>query len=181
LSYQEQRNYAADKNLLDGLQKGGLVVFFRHSITPGPDAQKINPPGESPDICNSQRQLNEEGREKARRMGEALRRLNIPIGPVLSSPFCRCWETAQLSFGRYKIDRQLLSFNERTTTHLFSQIPPPGQNLVYVGHAQTYVQWPRHRRGDHPMLREGDAVVLNPFTGQVIGALTEETLTRWAR
>lgn len=180
-TYQAQRNYGADTNLLEALQKGGLVIFFRHGITPGPDGQKFNPPGESPDHCASQRQLNGEGRDQAKRTGEAFRRLRIPVGPVLSSPFCRCWESAQLSFGRHAIDRQLLVFNEHTTHRLFSQIPPQGQNLVYVGHAQTYAQWPRHRRGDVPMLREGDAVVVNPFRGQVLGRLSEETLASWGK
>ncbi|MGQ0546679.1 MAG: histidine phosphatase family protein [Betaproteobacteria bacterium] len=41
-----------------------------------------------------------EGRAQARRIGEAFRKRQVPVGRVLSSPWCRCVETAKLAFGR---------------------------------------------------------------------------------
>ena len=40
------------------------------------------------------------GRDEARRIGVAIKRLEIPVGEVMASPFCRTMETAQLIFGR---------------------------------------------------------------------------------
>src|SRR5262249_6344149 len=46
-----------------------------------------------------QRNLDETGRAQARRVGEEFRRQAITVGTVLSSPRCRCLETARLAFG----------------------------------------------------------------------------------
>jgi malonate transporter len=79
------------------LQGGGQVLFIRHATTtPGvgdPDGFRI-------EDCKTQRNLSGEGRAEARRLGEALRKHKAPIGKVLSSPWCRCHDTAQLAFGR---------------------------------------------------------------------------------
>jgi phosphohistidine phosphatase SixA len=55
-----------------------------------------------------ERQLDDAGRSSARAMGEALRRLHIPIGQVLSSPTYRALETVRLAqLGEPKIFPQL--------------------------------------------------------------------------
>jgi phosphohistidine phosphatase SixA len=77
------------------LQEGGQVVLIRHAITtPGAG----DPPGMRLDDCATQRNLSEEGRRDARRIGDTFRSRNIPIARVLSSPWCRCLETARLAF-----------------------------------------------------------------------------------
>src|SRR5262249_11527149 len=48
--------------------------------------------------CSTQRNLTDEGRAQATRIGEAFRAHNIVIDRVLSSPWCRCIETARLAF-----------------------------------------------------------------------------------
>jgi broad specificity phosphatase PhoE len=79
------------------LEKGGQVVLIRHALTvPGTG----DPPGMRLDDCATQRNLSDEGRAHARRIGEALRKRAIPVGRVVSSPWCRCVETAKLAFGR---------------------------------------------------------------------------------
>lgn len=78
------------------LEKGGQVVMIRHAITtPGVG----DPPGMRLDDCSTQRNLTDQGRQDARRLGEAFRARKIPVGAVLSSPWCRCIETARLAFG----------------------------------------------------------------------------------
>ena len=78
------------------LARGGQVVLIRHALTtPGvgdPDGMRL-------EDCASQRNLSEEGRAEARALGEALRRHGVPVARVLSSPWCRCRETARLVFG----------------------------------------------------------------------------------
>ena len=50
--------------------------------------------------CATQRNLTDKGRAEARALGEHVKRLKIPIGEVLASPFCRTMETARLAFGK---------------------------------------------------------------------------------
>ena len=88
---------AADDALWDLLAKGGQVVLMRHAVTtPGVG----DPPGFRLDACETQRNLTETGRQEARRIGAIFRDRAIPLGPVLSSRWCRCLDTARLAFGR---------------------------------------------------------------------------------
>jgi phosphohistidine phosphatase SixA len=94
------RAFAADEGALWAqLRAGGLVVFIRHALT---DPGAGDPPGFKLDDCKTQRNLNAQGREEAKRLGDALRRHAVPIAQVLSSEWCRCKETAQIVFGRYE-------------------------------------------------------------------------------
>jgi broad specificity phosphatase PhoE len=86
----------ASEHLWTLLKAGGQVVLIRHAITtPGVG----DPPGMRLDDCSSQRNLTDEGRRDARRLGEAFRARGLPVDRVLSSPWCRCLETARLAFG----------------------------------------------------------------------------------
>lgn len=79
------------------LQRGGYVILMRHAATvPGVG----DPPGFRLDACATQRQLSQSGRADAARIGAAFRRRAVPLGPVLSSRWCRCLDTARLAFGR---------------------------------------------------------------------------------
>jgi len=100
----------ADEALWNALRDGGHVLYVRHSqTTPGVG----DPPGFRLEDCATQRNLSDEGRAQARRMGEALRKRGVPIGEVLSSPWCRCVETAQLAFGGAKVWKPLSNLHAR--------------------------------------------------------------------
>jgi phosphohistidine phosphatase SixA len=78
--------------LAEALRAGGYVIVMRHASSPR------QPPGKdaaNPDNMALERQLDEAGRASATAMGEALRRLKIPIGEVLTSPTYRGRETAR--------------------------------------------------------------------------------------
>jgi phosphohistidine phosphatase SixA len=63
---------------------------MRHAVTtPGVG----DPAGFRLDDCSTQRNLTDAGREDARRVGGTFRTRGIPVGRVLSSPWCRCLET----------------------------------------------------------------------------------------
>ncbi|HEY1439122.1 MAG TPA: histidine phosphatase family protein, partial [Casimicrobiaceae bacterium] len=83
--------------LLQTLRSGGLILYFRHTST---DFGQNDDAMSGYEDCARQRNLTDGGRDEARRIGGAIKRLNIPIGDVLASPFCRTRETAQLIFGR---------------------------------------------------------------------------------
>ena len=87
----------ADEALWALLRQGGQVVLIRHALTtPGvgdPEGMKLSD-------CSTQRNLSNEGREHAKRVGNAFRERQVSVTQVISSPWCRCIETATLAFGR---------------------------------------------------------------------------------
>ena len=82
----------SDAQLVEALQRGGHVILMRHAASPhdAPDAATANQ-----DNPNRERQLDQEGIATAKAMGDAVRRLKIPVGRVLSSPTYRALETAR--------------------------------------------------------------------------------------
>ena len=77
------------------LKQGGQVVLVRHALT---DPGVGDPPGFALDDCKTQRNLSATGRAEAQRLGAAFRGRAVPVARVLSSPWCRCIETAKLAF-----------------------------------------------------------------------------------
>lgn len=88
---------AADGDVWRRLQGGGHVLLIRHAAT---DPGIGDPPGFRLAACATQRNLSDQGRRHARALGAAFRRHGVPVGPVLSSRWCRCLDTARLAFGR---------------------------------------------------------------------------------
>lgn len=76
------------------LRKGGVVAAFRHALAPG----TFDPPGFRLGDCSTQRNLSEEGREQARRTGTWFKERQLQPAKVLSSPWCRCIDSATLAF-----------------------------------------------------------------------------------
>lgn len=86
-----------EDDLWQRLRAGGHVLLIRHAAThPGIG----DPPGFRLGVCSTQRNLSEAGKRDARAIGAAFRQRGIPLGPVWSSRWCRCLDTARLAFGR---------------------------------------------------------------------------------
>jgi phosphohistidine phosphatase SixA len=134
---------AADEALWALLKAGGQVVLVRHALTtPGTG----DPPGMKLDDCSTQRNLSDEGRAEARRLGQALRARGVPVGRILSSPWCRCVETAQLAFGQtpeiLPALGNLFGRSERAPQQVSELGPlvgrrPDSGNSVLVSHGST--------------------------------------------
>src|SRR5215475_2821784 len=133
---------AADEEVWALLKSGGQVILLRHAITtPGVG----DPPGMRVDDCSTQRNLTDQGRGDARRLGEAFRARAIPIDRVLSSPWCRCLETARLAFGTVDSWLPLSNLYDRPENRAaqVSQMKAvagerrAGGNLVLVSHGST--------------------------------------------
>jgi phosphohistidine phosphatase SixA len=75
------------------LKAPGSIVLFRHALAPGGG----DPPGFKLSDCSTQRNLSEEGRAQASRMGEALRQQGIAVQAIWHSQWCRTTDTAQLA------------------------------------------------------------------------------------
>ena len=89
---------AADSHeLMTALKQGGYVLVFRHVATD--DSQKDVYPFKFDDMT-AQRQLSDKGREVARQMGAAIRKLGIPIGDIDTSRLNRAIETGRLLSGK---------------------------------------------------------------------------------
>ena len=99
-------NVIADQSVIKELQKGGKIVFIRHSLAPGngdPDNIDLKK-------CDTQRNLNQEGIEQSKKIGILFSNNNILIDKVLSSEWCRCKETAKIAFDDYSTNSFLNSF-----------------------------------------------------------------------
>lgn len=89
----------ADDTVRDLLRRGGVAIAFRHALAPG----TFDPEGFRLDDCRTQRNLNDEGRAQARRIGTWFRAQDLAPARVRSSPWCRCVDTATLAFGRAEV------------------------------------------------------------------------------
>ena len=132
----------ASDELWDLLRSGGQVVLVRHPLT---DPGFGDPKGFRLEDCSTQRNLAQEGREHARRIGEAFRLHRIPVERVLTSPWCRCVEAASLAFGKADITQALSNLFGRSEnrqkqlqelTALVGAWRSSG-NLVMVTHGST--------------------------------------------
>ena len=124
------------------LKKGGHVLLLRHMTTVrSPDQWG----GVDYDDCATQRVLSEEGRQEARTLGEAFKRLTIPVGTVYVSPYCRCRETALLAFGKEGTESETLTvwdeldMEEKTQRgteirKMLDTQPAAGTNTILVTH-----------------------------------------------
>jgi broad specificity phosphatase PhoE len=77
---------------LAALRAGGHVALMRHGEAPG----TADPSGFRVDDCATQRNLNDKGRADAASAGARLRREAVRFEKIVSSPWCRCRETASL-------------------------------------------------------------------------------------
>jgi phosphohistidine phosphatase SixA len=92
-------------DLTRALEGGGYVIVMRHASSP---RSTPNPEERAPGNTKSERQLDQSGIEAAKQMGVALRRLDIPIGVVYSSPTFRALETIRFAnLGRAVVVREL--------------------------------------------------------------------------
>lgn len=79
--------------VVSNLQQGGYVIVFRHGATnrDQADTDPLNPAN-----IAQQRLLSTKGKEQAKQVGEAFKKLGIPLGDVYTSQFYRAIETGKL-------------------------------------------------------------------------------------
>lgn len=130
---------AASPALIPVLRAGSCVVMMRHAIT---DAGVGDPPNFDLDQCSTQRNLSEEGRAQARRIGQWFKAQGLQPRSVQTSPWCRCKDTAELAFGKYtELPALASTFDNRKdqdaqTKALRTRLGflPAGQFEVWVTH-----------------------------------------------
>jgi phosphohistidine phosphatase SixA len=156
----------AGRKLVEALKTGGHVIYFRHFETGAdtPDQHLARY-----EDCTTQRQLNEKGVRDAVRVRDAFVKLGVPVGEVLASPFCRSWQSADLSFGRHrKVDGLKLPPSKDYTdadkaamkavlVPLLAAVAPAGRNLVIMGHDDNMPA-----SGGPDIKTQGEAVITKP-------------------
>jgi len=129
-------------DLISGLRAGGYVIVVRHGATNNDQAD--TDPFHLRNI-GKQRQLTDEGRATAQEMGEAFRKLKIPVEDVITSPYFRAIETGQLAFGKaiptvdvgeggMIVTPRENSRRTAALRKLAGTPPAPGANTVIVSH-----------------------------------------------
>jgi phosphohistidine phosphatase SixA len=154
--------------LINELKKGGYIIYFRHGSTSDIGEKDM----EDPDLdnCAIQRNLSKEGQDQTKAIGVAFRKLQIPVGEVYASPYCRCLDTAKNIFGKGQKSRALhfaihLDNAERAavTTQLLDLLgamPQPGTNTALVSHTANLQEavgiWPKPEGIAHVLKPAGD-------------------------
>jgi len=156
--------------LMAELRAGGYLIFFRHAKTPNYKDPSERDPSEDtlPGNCSNQRNLSVEGIEQSRALGETFRDLEIPLGIIRTSPYCRCMDTAWHAFGRFERDRNLrLHGTEpendpreakiwRNIRNLAKLPPLPATNSIFISHGTVGEVF------GAGYLDEGEAVIVKP-------------------
>ncbi len=160
--------HAADRTLVESLRQGGYVLYFRHAQTDWSQSDRRHDAGWESCDPDEMRQLSAAGRETARQVGEAMRRLGIPVDRVLASGFCRTQETARLlGVGPVETSPNLLNATHarhvggtealrRGARRLLATPPPADTNTVLVAHGNVFMLVSDRR----PV--EGGAAVVRP-------------------
>lgn len=126
------------------------MIYFRHAQTVRDYADQVDPNMSLGD-CATQRKLSKQGIQDARDIGAAFTNKGIPVSKVISSEYCRSWQTANLAFGR--VDKKdsrlnflpyedytddLMDLMKKNVTPLLAELPPLGTNIVIVGHNDIF-------------------------------------------
>jgi len=159
-------------SLVEALRAGGNVIYIRHMTA---DVGRDVPgAGDWWKRCGEDhRMLSDKGRADAVQVGEAVRRLHVPIADVRCSEYCRAVETARLlSLGDPKTDARLngwpawkamepergLQRLAQGTRDLLALRPAQG-NVLLVSHKQDFSDPADPVLAD---LKDGECAVFTP-------------------
>jgi len=161
-------------NAWKALRSGGHVALMCHADAPGSAG---DPPGFRVEDCATQRNLSEKGRADAEKIGSRLKREGIAFEKILSSPWCRCIDTAKLlnlgtveteaTFGNIVVlrdQREALTAGARA---LIAKWTARGNLLVLTHGANIFAL-----TGISPA--SGEIVVVGSGSGEAVGRLMLE-------
>ena len=176
-----------DAALLAALREGGNNIYFRHVGTDWSQSDRVR---NADDLrsCDAarMRQLSDAGREDARLIGSAMRRLELPIGEILASPYCRTVETATLmQLGEVVESEQVMNLRAAeyvggrasvvASAQALLSSPPPSGNRVIVAHGNVA----REATPAYP--GEGEALVFRPESEGRFTLRGRIRVSDWAR
>jgi broad specificity phosphatase PhoE len=177
---------ASDTEIADALRAGGNVIVFRHGATfsDQADTDPLNP-----DNIAKQRQLNAKGEEAAKALGEAFKKIGVPVSKAITSQFNRAYQTAKLA-GIDNVEKTadvtegglVVSPNEnnrRTDAFrkLASTVPAAGTNVVIVSHKPNIID---AFGKDWFEIKEGEATIFKP-DGTSYKVVARVQMDEWPR
>jgi phosphohistidine phosphatase SixA len=151
----------SSKELVAALQRGGYILMFRHGRTDYSTQDVL--PQKTFDDRSTQRHLSEAGREQAKEIGGVLRTLGIRFDRVISSPYFRTREFAELVTGRApEVDVRMIGGTPQGLDlhrELLGRRPEAGTNTFLSGHQFGVVDLGIVRLHE---LEEGSCLVFAP-------------------
>jgi broad specificity phosphatase PhoE len=183
-TYAQQR--ATDTDIAAALRAGGNVIVFRHGAT---FADQADTDPLNPDNIAKQRQLNAKGEEAAKALGEAFKKIGVPVSKAFTSQFNRAYQTAKLA-GIDNVEKTadvtegglVVTPNENNRRadafrKLASTVPASGTNVVIVSHKPNIID---AFGKDWFEIKEGEATIFKPDgTGYTVVARVQ--MDEWPR
>lgn len=130
-----------DGQIWEKLKNGGLVVVVRHTSV----VKENNPLLRDPS-CLKERKLSKKGKNEAARIGKMFTVKGVSINKVLTSPYCRTTDTANIAFGKSQpaeflavleaFPQKKAEANTEELTQKIGSYSGTG-NLILVTHAQN--------------------------------------------
>ena len=182
-----QQSAPAQGDWINALRQGGYVIVFRHGAThqDQADTDPLNPSNVA-----QQRQLNDAGRAKAKEIGEAFRKLRIPVGQVHTSVFNRAVENGKLlnlgevtpsldiAEGGLVVTPTENNRRAQALRRLATTVPPAGTNTVVITHKPNLLD---AFGKDWFDVREGEASVFKPDGGGGYRLVARVQAADWAK
>jgi phosphohistidine phosphatase SixA len=173
--------------LVANLKQGGYVIVFRHGAT-NRDQADTDPLNHA--YIAKQRHLSDKGRDVAREIGAAYKKMGIPIGEVYTSKFYRAVETGKLISGGEVMplfditegglvvtpienDRRAEAMRKLAATE-----PAPGKNTLIVSHKPNIID---AFGKDWFEVKEGEASVFKPDGFGMTALVARVQASDWAK
>lgn len=156
-------------DVVSELKKGGYILFLRH-----PQSNHDQADTDPLNLNNhkAQRHLTDVGRDQAKALGEAFKKLKIPVGKVLASKFYRTLETAKLldlaeveaivdiTEGGLVVSPNENQRRAAALRKLLGTVPMEGKNIIIVSHKPNLQDAAGKEFGD---LGEAEVVIFQPL------------------
>jgi phosphohistidine phosphatase SixA len=177
----------AQAEWIAAVRGGGHVIVFRHGATHRDQAD--TDPLNLKNVAQ-QRQLNDQGRELARSIGDAMRKLKVPVGQVHTSMFYRAVETGTLlGFGPVTSSADFTEGGQVVTPiendrraaamrKFASTLPPAGTNIALVSHKPNIMD---AFGKDWFNVREGEASIFKPDGSGAYKLVARVQASEWAK
>lgn len=132
----------AGEEILKRLAEPNTHAIMRHALAPGSG----EPPGFDLSVCETQRNLSDDGRRQAGRAGDMVRAAGVAIDQVWASLYCRNKDTARLlDLGEVRTMSNLNFFgqdqssNKRRTAAVIADLAAmaPAETVMVVGHSSN--------------------------------------------
>ena len=158
--------------------EANLVVLMRHAESAGARPLEWDPSGQ----CKGEVMLTARGRDQARAIGQAFAVRGIQVAAVISSPMCRCSETARIAFGpQMTTDAELreVASADAPRMRLFQQT---AQRLVAANRSKGLIVFVSHRPNidqlSMELIDEGQLLVARAQSNGELEALGKITMPR---